>query len=41
MKGAFRRRVVVLNATNGREIELLANQLELGATTIAAICKER
>ncbi len=35
------RRVVVWDAENEREIELLTNHLEFGATTIAAIYKDR
>jgi hypothetical protein len=35
------RRVVVWDAANEREIVLLTNQLEFGATTIAAIYKDR
>jgi hypothetical protein len=35
------RRVVVWDQVNGREVVLLTNQLEFGATTIAAIYKER
>jgi len=35
------RRVVVWDAVNSREIELLTNHLDFGATTIAAIYKDR
>ena len=35
------RRIVVWDAENEREIVLLTNHLEFGATTIAAIYKER
>ena len=37
----FLRRVVVWDTVNEREIVLLTNQLEFGATTIAAIYKDR
>lgn len=35
------RRVVVWDAVNAREIELLTNHLDFGATTVAAIYKDR